>query len=668
MIYGLKMLVKSFLPHRGSQVNRQINPLLGILLKMLQKGDIFDDIISNPRDKPYIRLAAAKSVLQLSRRCDLHISPDIFRFTILMAKDSSSFVRRSFLDKTHKLLKEHVIPIRYACAFTLATSDCHKDLQHDSFKYVAEFIKEYIREARIRQTSMVQGGSIVVYPAYIVVFLIHLLVHDAGFPSEDCKDEAIYTQFCSPLLSFLHASINSSVVDGDLNLVNDAAFYLNYIFRASKRAKDAVDAQRTPRLHFLADIGISGVNSLHQNGISSSRTPGTILLPSSLYKITPMESEEANLKFLNRSFVERVVHIFKSQVSLPVGSVHKRGRKCHEDGTLNMVLRKQDISLGHRRRHAVSPNALGSDGSRNKGFNEEQEYGASLSSEAALEKGKPISSSGSVTEKPSQMESQVSTQKVERSNVFKENFEAGKNHTAEATNGRKVKFNIPFSSKELTNENEVLIGQRIKVWSTSDRCFYLGTVDDFNPENNSHKMTCDSGEVEILCLDIEIQTSTKKRSQNIANMNQPKKDKNSKFGIHTLQVTSRQPNAFCQASLKHKRQLMKTAHTICNHPPESSQLHPSISVTLPQDEASQQSKTKSNMEDGKFPSRKLPLSEKKRKELELTRDSSSVSEIINIDEDDADRKTLQRHHLFIIMRRHKLKGNKVSKLYLCKES
>ena len=33
-----------------------------------------------------MRLAAAKSVLQLSRRWDLHISPEIFRFTILVAK------------------------------------------------------------------------------------------------------------------------------------------------------------------------------------------------------------------------------------------------------------------------------------------------------------------------------------------------------------------------------------------------------------------------------------------------------------------------------------------------------------------------------------------------------------------------------------------------------
>ncbi|XP_022773246.1 sister chromatid cohesion protein PDS5 homolog A-like isoform X6 [Durio zibethinus] len=542
-IYALKMLVKSFLPHRGSQVNKQINPLLGILLKMLQKGDMFDDIISCARDEAYIRLAAAKSVLQLSRRWDVYISPDIFRFTILMAKDSSSFVRRSFLDKTHKLLKEHVIPIRYACSFTLATSDSPNDLQHDSFKYMAEFIKGYSREARMRQTSIMQGGSIVDYPAYIVVFLIHLLVHDADFPSEDCQDEATYAQFCRPLLLFLHASINSSVSSGDLDLVNDAAFYLNYIFRAIKRAKDAVDAQRTPRLHFLADIGISGVNSLNQNGISSSRMPGTILLPSSLYKITPMESEERNLKFLKQSFVERVVHIFNSQVSQHVDHSPCEALETHKKST------REDIRLEHRRRLAVSPNALGSDGSCNK-VNEEQEYGAGIISEAALEK--------------------------------------GKSRSAEASNGRRVKFNIPISLKELANANEVLIGQRIKVWSTTDSCFYSGNVDDFNPENNSHKITCDSGEVEILCLDSE-------SWETISDCSLTEREV----------VLSEKPNAL------HFQQW-------------------------------QQSNTKLNMEDGKFPSRKVLLPEKKKKEPGLSRDSSSASEIINIDEDAAARRTRRR--------------------------
>lgn len=48
-----------------------------------------------------------------------------------MFQDSSAFVRRTFLDKTHKWLKAHAIPIKYACAFALATSDCQKDLRDD---------------------------------------------------------------------------------------------------------------------------------------------------------------------------------------------------------------------------------------------------------------------------------------------------------------------------------------------------------------------------------------------------------------------------------------------------------------------------------------------------------------------------------------------------------
>jgi hypothetical protein len=39
------------------------------------------------------------------------------------------------------------------------------------------------------------------YPAYIVVFLIHVLAHDAGFPPDGCQDEQVYAQFCRWLIS-----------------------------------------------------------------------------------------------------------------------------------------------------------------------------------------------------------------------------------------------------------------------------------------------------------------------------------------------------------------------------------------------------------------------------------------------------------------------------------
>lgn len=41
-IYGLKTLVKSFLPHRGSHVNRKISDLLDVLSEMLQKAYAFN--------------------------------------------------------------------------------------------------------------------------------------------------------------------------------------------------------------------------------------------------------------------------------------------------------------------------------------------------------------------------------------------------------------------------------------------------------------------------------------------------------------------------------------------------------------------------------------------------------------------------------------------------
>ncbi|KAL9449811.1 hypothetical protein AB3S75_011691 [Citrus x aurantiifolia] len=344
--YGLKTLVKSFLPHRGSHLKRKINELLDTLSEMLQTADVPNGHI--------LRFAAAKSVLQLSRRWDLHISPDIFCSTILMSKDSSAFVRRKFLDKTHKWLKAHAIPIKYACAFALATSDCQKDLRDDSFKYMAEFIKDYSIEARVRRNSAVQGVSNTDYPAYVVVFLIHILAHDRGFPPEDCKDEGIIAQFFCPLFSLLQTLLNPSIVDGDMGLVNDAVLYLLTIFRAIKKAEDAVDAHRTPKLHMLADIGISIVKELNHNVIAS-RAVGRILLPLSLYQVSlARKNGEANSECLSQSyfeqsFVETVVHVFKSHISLPGKTLPKRNQKRQEGSehsvatypTLNLVACKQ---------------------------------------------------------------------------------------------------------------------------------------------------------------------------------------------------------------------------------------------------------------------------------------------------------------------------------------
>ncbi|KAJ6685415.1 PRECOCIOUS DISSOCIATION OF SISTERS 5 ISOFORM A [Salix purpurea] len=461
-IYALKALVKSFLPHRGSHGKLHINELLDTLSKLLQTGYAFDGITSCENDKPHIKLAAAKSVLQLSRRWDLHISPEIFRFTVLMAKEPCPLVKRLFLDKMHKLLKEHAIPSRYACAYALAASDHCKDLQDAALKNIEEFIKDYSRKAQIRQTSGVQGSSLMDYPAYIVVFLIHVLAHDAGFPPDGCQDEQVYAQFCSPLFWALQALVNANVVNGDTELINEAALYLLSIFRAIKKTEDAVDAHQTPKLLILAEIGISIVNELN-HVISSSLAPKQISLPSSLYRISVVKKcDKTSLKCLTKfsvdeSFVKRVVHILKSQISGPATTtLSKRRRKVQEvtiqssdieHNTSNPASQKiaslsltgtrekqkaaaKEIGLGYTRKRALSPIDSESMVLQNEHpATVMHRDDASKSSKSVLEKKQRSSSRASATTKLSQLESHVSS--VDRIiPSLKENAETSKSITA----------------------------------------------------------------------------------------------------------------------------------------------------------------------------------------------------------------------------------------------
>jgi len=47
-----------------------------------------------------------------------------------LLQDASCFVRKAYIDKIHKLLKEHAVPSKFACAFALtAASDCVRDLK-----------------------------------------------------------------------------------------------------------------------------------------------------------------------------------------------------------------------------------------------------------------------------------------------------------------------------------------------------------------------------------------------------------------------------------------------------------------------------------------------------------------------------------------------------------
>ncbi|KAL8110273.1 sister chromatid cohesion protein PDS5 homolog B isoform X1 [Apium graveolens] len=324
-IFGLKALVKSCLPHQRTHASCHITNLLHEILQMLQKGDCSDLTMSCENSKFMVNLAAAKSVLRLSRRWDLYISPNVFRLTVSMAKDPSSLIRRSFVDKTFKLLKEHIIPIRYACAFALAASCSDKDMQKDSLRYMAEFLREYSKGARLRQNLPCQGG-LTDYPVYIVVFLIHVLAHDDLFPlEEECENGEVFAQFCSPLAFTLKALVNAKFVDGDQDLVNNVVSNLKSIFNAIKRAEDAVDFQATPKLHMLADFGLSFANTLEKTSAPNSQSPSHVLLPSSMYKNRTSEKRKALSDASNRNISTEVLNEFK-EFSCPVRTIGNDSR------------------------------------------------------------------------------------------------------------------------------------------------------------------------------------------------------------------------------------------------------------------------------------------------------------------------------------------------------
>ncbi|EPS65437.1 hypothetical protein M569_09341 [Genlisea aurea] len=258
-IFGLKALVRIFCPYDHTFIIIcSIAPLLEVILQMLQNGRSSFGVFSCKFDNAFIRLAAAKSVLRLSRKWDFHISRQTFHLTILMAKDHSPTVRRSFTRKVHVLLKNHGVPIRYACAFSFAAVE---DLRRDGFAYLEDFIREYSKEAQMLNTLLASNKAS--HPAYMVVYLIDILAHAPSFPSPGCRSENLWAQFLSTLFITVQALVSERLDDGSWCLMLDTYSFLRSIFIAIKKADDAIDDQFSPKLHLLADVGISILEALN---------------------------------------------------------------------------------------------------------------------------------------------------------------------------------------------------------------------------------------------------------------------------------------------------------------------------------------------------------------------------------------------------------------------
>ncbi|KAL0878226.1 hypothetical protein Bca101_027932 [Brassica carinata] len=538
-IYGLKTLVKSFLPRHGKVV-RKIDDLLSVLKKTLRSQG-FDGIKSCDDTGANVRLAAAKAVLLLSRKWDLHISPELFRLTISMGKDSNAFITRTFLTKLHKLLMENMIPRRYACAFSFSLSGPCRDLQNDSLRYINGFIRNATREAR----DVDKRESLTDCPAYMIVFVIHVLAHDPDFPSEDCLDEHAYARFCGPLLSVVQVLLSNK----------ETAPILFSILRAIKRAEDAVDACRTPRLHILADIGDSAVNTSKCIAATSPQAPRSMLLPSSLYKLSPpcMSDSQNKAKSharntLEKGFMERVVHTFRSQISL-------HDQRCQEDTpAVDLEDRVLPLVLGNQ----IETSMTGStEASKNntRCSKKRTHLGLPEKSTTTSREMKNVTSKKCKTVEGGEHISRdsISLRTVE-SEIPKKTLERHRTCSKESV-GARVSNDVTSSTpsgavstlKETSNRGESIIGQRIKLLSPGDGCFHHGTVERFNSKSNSHKIAFDNGDVELVCLDSE---SWETLSHESMGQQEILGKETESFGSRVPEVKTKQPRKKLPTKLK----------------------------------------------------------------------------------------------------------------------
>eukprot|EP00250_Pteridium_aquilinum_P017571 c23690_g1_i1 orf=2-3739(-) len=292
-IFGLKTLVKSFLPHK-QHPRRRLRGLLGLLSKLLPIGEISETLRSSENDKAHLRLASVKGLLRLARRWDAQIPQPVFHLCLLMAQDPCTNVRQGFLKKLHQYLKDRSLSHKYASGYALFAMDSSKEILSDAKHYLTDFIESARLEARTQQMSVSQSDtSLIMYnPEYVLTYLVHVLAHHPSFPVSESENADLYEPFYRILLFYLRPLVyldNEDISKGG----TDNLPAILAIFRTIKKAKDVLEGNKTANLRIICDMGIAITKELGSSNLYSDTYPGLIPLPSSLYKVNSNDDDDA---------------------------------------------------------------------------------------------------------------------------------------------------------------------------------------------------------------------------------------------------------------------------------------------------------------------------------------------------------------------------------------
>ncbi|GMH05225.1 hypothetical protein Nepgr_007065 [Nepenthes gracilis] len=295
-IFGIKTLVKSYLPVKDAHLRDGIDNLIEVLRNMLCFGEISKEIESSSVDRAHLRLASAKAILRLSRYWDHKIPADVFHLTLRTVEITYPQARKLFLDKVHQYVKDRVLDAKYACAFLVdIVGQRHATLDED--KHNLADIIQMCRQLRMRQLSLqCDTTPCMPYPEYILPYLVHVLAHHPECPNVDeCKDvkafESIYRLLHLFLSMVVHGEEDAKPEVNTTAKEKESVSAIISIFQCIKLSEDVANAVKSKNSHAICDLGLSIIKRLGQKLDGHQDPPASVSLPSMLYKLCERKEE-----------------------------------------------------------------------------------------------------------------------------------------------------------------------------------------------------------------------------------------------------------------------------------------------------------------------------------------------------------------------------------------
>ncbi|XP_047310711.1 sister chromatid cohesion protein PDS5 homolog A [Impatiens glandulifera] len=295
-IFGLKTLVKSYMPVKDAHLRLGIDGLFEILRNILLFGELSTNIISSPVDKAHLKLAAAKAILRLSRHWDHKLPIDLFYLTLRSVEINYPQAKRQFLNKVHQYIKERLLDPKYACAFLFDMTGVQGSDFQEERRELNDII-QMCQQGKTRQlSSQSDSNPQVIFPTSVLPYVIHAFAHHSSCPKvNECRDfkafERIYRQlhlFLSMIMQFDEDDKSEAII----NKKKETTSTIVSVFQCIKNSEDVVVPELSKTSHAICEIGLHVIKKISQIEDGVNGSSASVLLPPQLYR--PVETKDGD--------------------------------------------------------------------------------------------------------------------------------------------------------------------------------------------------------------------------------------------------------------------------------------------------------------------------------------------------------------------------------------